>query len=86
MEYANYLIDRLIKLMAPIKRKDTIYTWATMVKQITNGEVGNGPDGDCQFYKIVPYVLQYVYKLITDVKDDIITCNTLLSLGINIFV
>ena len=38
-----------------------------------------------QFDKVVPYVFKYAFEQITDIKNDIISCNTMKNMGINVF-
>ena len=78
IEYANYLIDIITKLEAPIKVKITKETWKDMLIKITNGEIGG-------FDKVIPFVFKYIYKKIEEINDDIITFYIMTNLGINVF-
>ena len=78
IKYSEYVIDILLKLMAPIKIQETKEIWDTMKMNIMNGDIG-------EFDKVVPYVLKYVYQTISDIKDDILMCDTMSNLGLNPF-
>ena len=78
MAYVKYVIDILAKLAAPIKTPVIKAKWKEMEQKIISGEIPG-------YSKIVPYTFKYIYNLIAEIKDDIITCDVMLSMGINIF-
>ena len=76
--YTNYVVNCLIQLEAPIKVRASKEKWKEMQTKIVNGEIGG-------FGKVVPYVFRFIYDLITEIKDDIISCDVMTSLGLDIF-
>ena len=67
-----------MELVAPIKVSDIKNKWTDMISKISSGVIG-------QFDKVVPYVFRYVFEQITDIKNDIISCNTMKNMGLNVF-
>lgn len=78
MAYANYLMNCIMELAAPIKVPNIKQTWIMMVAKISSGTI-------CYFDKVVPYIFKYIFEQITDIKNDIIACNTMKNMGINVF-
>ncbi len=78
ISYSSYLVDTINSLQAQIKVNDTKKIWNEMLEKITSNEIGG-------FDKVVPYVFRFIYKEINTIKDDIIACNTMMNMGLNIF-
>jgi hypothetical protein len=78
MKNVEYLLSLLVKLQAPMRNKNTKETWDSMTKRIYDGEFNN-------LAEVVPFVFQFIFKIIEEVKDDIIACQILANNGINIF-